>query len=414
MASIFIAQPQATFRLGDFLREGLQDQRWTEFRAAAAFVKRSGTKHIREHLKAFVERGGHAVISAGIDSGGTSAEGLSDLILAVGNQGRVCAFNNANSSTFHPKVYMFANDSEAEVVVGSGNLTEGGFFTNYEANLVLQLQRSDSAHAELLSTVTEALDLWSTPEDGLCYDLDEQLLQRLIDEGHVPKEAVAWKEGGGGKGAQQLGEQALFARHAVQAAPKVRAAPSEEDGSEQASEDEDAEKLIVETPPPVAPQSGTHSVFLMTLQRTDVGVGQVTAGTSRRSPEIFIPLIARDYDPEFWGWPDLFQPDPNWAGPVDKDGRGKMDRPGVMVRLGGATFPVHFWYNPDKRDLRMRSEHMRSAGAIDDILYVERSSGTGGFSYYVDVVPQGSPKHVDYLARCTQSVRNSKKLFGYL
>ena len=30
----------------------------------------------------------------------------------------------------------------------------------------------------------------------------------------------------------------------------------------------------------------------MTLQQTDVGTGQVTEGTSRRSPEIFIPLVA--------------------------------------------------------------------------------------------------------------------------
>ena len=91
-----------------------------------------------------------------------------------------------------------------------------------------------------------------------------------------------------------------------------------------------------------------------------------------------------------------------------------MDRPGVMVRLGGATIPVHMWYNPDKKDLRLRSENMRSAGAIGDILYVERGDGTGGFSYYVDIVPQGSPKHAQYLAQCTNAVRNSKKLWGYL
>lgn len=152
----------------------------------------------------------------------------------------------------------------------------------------------------------------------------------------------------------------------------------------------------------------------MTLQNTDVGVGQTTRGTSRRSPEIFIPLVARDQNPDFWGWPGDFTADPNWTGPFDRDGFGKMDRPAVMVRLGGATIPVHFWYNPDKKDLRLRSEHMRSAGSIDDILYVERSNGAGGFAYYVDVVPSGSPRHTTLLAQCTNSVRNSRKRFGYI
>ena len=41
--------------------------------------------------------------------------------------------------------------------------------------------------------------------------------------------------------------------------------------------------------------------FLMTLQRTDVGVGQTTTGTSRRSPEIFVPLSARDAAPALLG-----------------------------------------------------------------------------------------------------------------
>ena len=68
---------------------------------------------------------------------------------------------------------------------------------------------------------------------------------------------------------------------------------------------------------PVEPQGGTHDIFVMTLQRTDVGVGQTTEGTSRRSPEIFIPLAARDFDPEFWGWPRRFTTDRDWPGPFE-------------------------------------------------------------------------------------------------
>src|SRR5690606_31973892 len=147
----FIPHPTAPIRLGQFLINALQSEEWTEFRAAIAFVKRSGTKHIREALKAFAASGKAVKISAGIDGLCTSAEGLVDLVQAVGENGQVYVFKNANPSTFHPKVYLFTNEEEASLVIGSGNLTEGGLFTNYEASILLRLDRSDPKQAALLS-----------------------------------------------------------------------------------------------------------------------------------------------------------------------------------------------------------------------------------------------------------------------
>jgi len=414
MSISFIAQPKATYRIGDFIKEALSDPQWTEFRAAVAFVKRSGTKHIVALLEDFANRGGQVKISAGIDAGGTSIEGLADLVQAVGAQGTIFVFKNANSSTFHPKVYLFKNSEAAAVIVGSGNLTEGGLFTNYEASLSIFLDLNQPAQAALLDSVLHSLDEWSTPAPGLCYALDSGVLEQLFREGYVPDETRVQGDEKTQEESERTAESALFERHSIPAAPR---APKRKDASvseENDDGDSSEEQLEVVALPPVPEQRGSHRSFLMTLQRTDVGVGQTTSGTSRRSPEIFIPLVARDFDPEFWGWPDLFQEDAGWTGRTDKEGRGKMDRPGVMIRLGGATFPVHFWYNPDKKDLRLRSEHMRSAGAIGDILYVERSDGAGGFSYYVDVVPQNSPRHAELLVHCTATVRNSRKVFGYL
>jgi HKD family nuclease len=416
MSVQFVAQPAAEFRIGDFLKQSLADAQWAEFRAAVAFVKRSGTKHVYGSLEEFSKRGGIVRISAGLDGGGTSAEGLTDLIRSLGDRGQVFVFKNANSSTFHPKIYLFSNATAAEVIIGSGNFTEGGLFTNYEASVLLRLSLSVADDAALLAKIVEALDIWSTPAEGLCYALDAALIGRLVQEGHIPDEQHAWADEKVAKEDANIGEQGLFAHHAVQPAPKTaKAAASATASAENAApQPEDDEGLEVPTPPAVPAQTGKYKTFLMTLQRTDVGVGQTTKGTARRSPEIFIPLIARDTDPDFWGWPGLFVEDATWQGPRDSDGRGKMDRAGVMFRLGGAVFPVHMFYNPDKRDLRLRSEHIRSAGAIGDILYIERSDGKGGFSYYADVVPTSSPRHPELLAKCTSAVKNSMKLFGYI
>lgn len=416
MSTQFISQPQDAFRLGDFLLEGFAQPDWTEFRGASAFVKRSGTKHIKGAMKAFVARGGVIRFTAGVDAGGTSEQGLRDLLDAVDNGTGIFVYGNGSSSTFHPKVYLFRNNQAAHLVVGSGNFTEGGLYTNYEASILLKLDLSVPADQEILDAVTESLDIWSTSAEGECFLLDAALLERLTAAQKVPDERVARAEE-----RMMVREAAgnevenIFTWRGVRAAPEAAAVILPvEDNVDIDPEDEDDQALEVPQYPPVVPQAGNHTTFLMTLQRTDVGVGQTTRGAQRRSPEIFIPLIARDTDPDFWGWPHLFVPDAGWPGPTDRHGRGKMDRTNVMVRLGGATFPITMWYNPDKKDLRLRSEHLRSAGDIGDIFYMQRTNGAGGFSYYVEIVPVGTNRYNRLIPHCNMSVRNSHKLFGYL
>lgn len=415
MSTQFISQPQDTFRLGDFLLEGFAQPEWTEFRGASAFVKRSGTKHIKGAMKAFVARGGVIRFTAGVDAGGTSEQGLRDLLDAVDNGAGIFVYGNGSSSTFHPKVYLFRNNQAAHLVVGSGNFTEGGLYTNYEASVLLKLDLSVPADQEILDAVTESLDIWSTSAEGECFLLDAALLERLAAAQKLPDERVARAEERMVREASGDEVENIFTWRGVRAAPEAAAVILPvEDNVDIDPEDEDDQALEVPQYPPVVPQAGNHSTFLMTLQRTDVGVGQTTRGAQRRSPEIFIPLIARDTDPDFWGWPRLFVPDASWAGPTDKHGRGKMDRTNVMVRLGGATFPITMWYNPDKKDLRLRSEHLRSAGDIGDIFYMQRTNGAGGFSYYVEIVPVGTNRYNSLIPHCNMSVRNSHKLFGYL
>lgn len=398
-----LIQPEGEFRLGDYLKQSFADVRWNEFRAAVAFVKYSGTKHIRQRLADFAQRAS-VKVSVGIDSGGTSVEGLADLLKALEDHGEVWVFHNANSSTFHPKMYLFKNENEADMVIGSGNLTEGGLYTNYEAGARLLLNRSKDTDAALLVAVEAALDAWSRPHDGLCYQLDDYLLQQLTDRENVPIEAESWEAEERSRAAKRTGKQPpIFNRISVPRAPAV---PRESPDLPEEATQEDSEDIIVEVAPRAPAQPGQYQAFVMTLQRTDVGVGQTTKGTSRRSPEIFIPLAGRDADPDFWGWPNLFTP--------DATKHGKMDRFGVKMRIGTGIVDVNMMTWPDKHDFRLRSEQLRSAGDVGDILYLERSDGGFGFTYYVEVIPQSSARHSHYLAQCVNPVRNSKRLWGYI
>ena len=151
----FIHQPSDGNRLLDYLNEGLAGS-WTYFRAAIAFVKRSGTRHIEGNLASFA-RNHQVEIIAGIDHRGSSYEGLQSLLHAVSPGGKVIVFHNPQFRTFHPKVYLFKSSVAADLVVGSGNLTGGGLSSNYEASIRLRLNLTNPNEAAILECVEDVL-----------------------------------------------------------------------------------------------------------------------------------------------------------------------------------------------------------------------------------------------------------------
>ena len=408
----FFHQPTESDRLGDYLKNNLSSS-WTHFRAAVAFVKRSGTRHIANHLADYA-RTGQVEIIAGIDHFGTSAEGLRDLFEAVNPNGRIIVFHNRLPFTFHPKVYMFKSQIAAEVLIGSGNLTEGGLFTNYEATLHLTLDLADPDQVAVLQSIECVLDEWADTSSGTAHILDINLLDRLILLEFLPSESVSSPETGEitkpsaptvveRDVAEELGiefHEFPFIARPVPRAPAFRKLP-----------------IVGEPVPPNITFPTTEresdsslptpriSNFVMTLQKTDVGVGQTTSGTSRRSPEIFIPLSARDAVPDFWNWPIGFTSDANRP--------GKRDRFGVRMRVGTDIINVNMMTWPLKHDFRLRSEVLRSAGNVGDILHLKKVDSAVGFEYDAEIIPQGTSEYSSYLALCDRSVRNSNKMYGY-
>lgn len=413
MATEFIYQPAASNRLGDYLKINLSSKKWTHFRAAVAFIKRTGTRHIALQVKEFAQTGKVEII-AGIDHRGTTADGLRDLLEAVKPSDRVIVFHNRLPFTFHPKVYLFKSSKAAEVLIGSGNLTEGGLFTNYEANLRLKLELSIPDQRAILQSIEHTIDEWADTSTGVAHILDLDLLNHLISLGLVPERETYVAEPEISPDAQlPIVEDrsiaveseteplnSLFISRPVPPAPPVPKVPPFE---------------LPVMPKPMNPSvfqtltsdspASRISHFIMTLQRTDVGVGQTTAGTSRRSPEIFIPLSARNAFPDFWNWPGGFKSDPRRP--------GKQDRLGVRMRLGTSVVSVNMMTWPAKHDFRLRSEALRSAGKVGDILHLEKVDPENGFEYFAQVIPMGTSQHASFKALCTQSVRNSQKMYGY-
>jgi hypothetical protein len=336
-------------------------------------------------------------ISVGIDLGGTSNEGLKALLEAVSdNGGEVWIFHNADPTrpTFHPKVYLFKKSDAALVVIGSGNLTAGGLFNNYEGSIAIELNLNDERDTTLLQEVEGALNAWVDPTHRLARVLTREFLQELERRGLVkPETRTRGDEVPEAERADERQSAAdLFGRVRI-----TRRMPLRERTAARPS-------AAARHVPGTAPLA-RHRGFLMTLQRTDVGRGQTTPGTTRRSPEVFIPLRALHEDEDFWGFPSQFVEDPGR--------RGKYDRVGVRMRIGGDEISVNMMTWPVKHDFRLRAETLRSAGRVGDILRIEQTPAGSGFDYYVEIVPQGTTEHARRLAQCVRDVPNSRKRYGY-
>jgi len=90
-----------------------------------------------------------------------------------------------------------------------------------------------------------------------------------------------------------------------------------------------------------------------------------------------------------------------------------MDRRGVSMWIGSEVVSVNMMTWPDKHDFRLRSEALRSAGRVGDILRIERAAPDAGFAYYVQIVPAGAPQYDYYSGLSVNRSPNSTRRWGY-
>lgn len=392
----FIIQPQNDENVGHLILKILDDEygKFSIMNIAVAFAKSSGLNHLAESIRTFAEKGRFVKIIVGIDHEGTSIEAL-EILLSLSSTNIQVWINHVTEGfvTFHPKMYLFENDSKAMAIIGSNNLTQGGLFTNDEVSISVEFDLETGKDRENLNKLKSSCNYWSDEHSGNCMLLTGDVLSRLIEGNYILSERVLIAKNVAKNGHQSTTQDLpnLFRKSKInRKAPKKFANITSH------------ESTVADTTLAYGPnQMG----FVMTLQKTDVGSGQTTPGTSRRSPEIFIPLSARDAFPEFWGWMDSFS--------QDQSKPGKYDRLNVRMRIGGNIANVNMMTWPDKHDFRLRSEVLRKAGNIGDILRIEQPPMSTDYDYYVEIIPAGTTDYDTYLSLCDQITRNSTRRWGY-
>src|SRR5574337_2038228 len=123
----YIVQPDR--QLGRILTE-LLDSSPKRIVFISAFVGLQTIIRIKTQALELKTDGSDIRFVLGIDLGGTSQEVLKELL--DWNIDVRIVKHRIPVHTFHPKMYLFEWENKAEIIIGSNNITEGGFFGNYE------------------------------------------------------------------------------------------------------------------------------------------------------------------------------------------------------------------------------------------------------------------------------------------
>jgi hypothetical protein len=179
-------QPLAT-RFGSNLVAHIVSGTWTKLDIAVAWVRESGLKHLAMPLRNFLAAGNELTVIVGIDFDNTTYEGL-EALLDLEKYGAASTFvhHNEAGTIFHPKLYLFRNDTRGNLIVGSNNITEAGLFRNTEAGLELSGAVTDLT----ISSADDALLSWRDLSLGLAKRLDASFLSSLLTNGYIAREAA--------------------------------------------------------------------------------------------------------------------------------------------------------------------------------------------------------------------------------
>jgi HKD family nuclease len=118
-----------------------RDPPYARFYFSVAWARMSGVAQIDHELAQF---GGEKVGVVGVDFADTSFEALAVLLQMLDE---LWIMHTTNQQTFHPKAYVFWNDSEQQEmlrIIGSSNLTYGGLDNNYELCVAQELDATTS------------------------------------------------------------------------------------------------------------------------------------------------------------------------------------------------------------------------------------------------------------------------------
>ena len=378
-------------------------------------------------LDALGSAAGKTRVAVGMAGAGTSAEALSYL---TAHCAEVYVFHKHHRQTYHPKVYCFDYSGQppkqSELLVGSSNLTGGGLFSNFEANLVSSLRPTNSKpDLETWLSVMSAFDEVSkSPYSELISD--DARIQVLLNEGYLSTEArlrrrstedgASAAKGGARRGKPEAPPPKLvipalppptFTFTDPTTAPVSQRVGS---GAEQAN-------------PQDLPFLADGRFFVRTLTANDVAkILDKQVGTF----EPDLGVTARNVLPGFWGWPEKFisvtrtKTRLEWAASARAFSSRKPQ---------GVAIEFMQWFrasrgSPKSTERQHAAEHRFRIGpksnfesalpkgfGVTSILVIERTQQREDYDFRISVYAKDEPEYKDFVRYLT--VTRPGHQYGY-
>lgn len=130
---------------GSCLQQAIRKSK--SIRMIAAFIRESGIRLILDDLKYAVSKGAKVQILTGLYLGITEPSALYMLKLCFGNTIEIRIFKH-NDISFHPKTYIFEDDQNSGIYIGSSNISASALEDGVEWNYKIALDESKEVFSQ--------------------------------------------------------------------------------------------------------------------------------------------------------------------------------------------------------------------------------------------------------------------------
>lgn len=176
------------FCLGDKINEILKqkDPAYNKIWLVSSFIKKSGLSKLKTSIKKALKNQAEINFIVGTNNCLTTYESLKE-IMELNCNAKV--FRSKTGNSIGAKLYCFESEgNRADVFISSGCITEGGLYKNTEAivHVIYDLANGD---AENYDNFRISMSSFLEPKEDSVFDLTDELLDILIDNGEITLES---------------------------------------------------------------------------------------------------------------------------------------------------------------------------------------------------------------------------------